>query len=113
MDYHDGKYGVNTDSRRGADTFIPFNKFDVNKIIIMGTEIDYGNYTASQTGLLCGVSYGKSGNGVYLKNNKTGEEYGVNNNWTSTYKNGAIKVSKGDSVYLNGSGTRLFFYYTD
>lgn len=24
MDYHDGKYGVNTSSTRGADTFIPF-----------------------------------------------------------------------------------------
>lgn len=24
MDYHDGKYGVNTDPQRGADTFIPF-----------------------------------------------------------------------------------------
>lgn len=24
MDYHDGKYGVNTDPERGADTFIPF-----------------------------------------------------------------------------------------
>lgn len=26
MDYHDGKYGVNTDPQRGADTFIPFSK---------------------------------------------------------------------------------------
>ena len=25
MDYHDGKYGVNTDPKRGADTFIPFH----------------------------------------------------------------------------------------
>lgn len=25
MDYHDGKYGVNTDPQRGADTFIPFH----------------------------------------------------------------------------------------
>ena len=25
MDYHDGKYGVNTSPTRGADTFIPFN----------------------------------------------------------------------------------------
>lgn len=25
MDYHDGKYGINTSSSRGADTFIPFN----------------------------------------------------------------------------------------
>ena len=26
MDYHDGKYGVNTSANRGADTFIPFKK---------------------------------------------------------------------------------------
>ena len=26
MDYHDGKYGVNTSSTRGADTFIPFRQ---------------------------------------------------------------------------------------
>ena len=26
MDYHDGKYGVNTSSTRGADTFIPFKQ---------------------------------------------------------------------------------------
>ena len=25
MDYHDGKYGINTDPQRGADTFIPFH----------------------------------------------------------------------------------------
>lgn len=25
MDYHDGKYGINTDPNRGADTFLPFN----------------------------------------------------------------------------------------
>lgn len=24
MDYHDGKYGVNTSPSRGADTFVPF-----------------------------------------------------------------------------------------
>lgn len=28
MDYHDGKYGVNTSSTRGADTFIPFKSTD-------------------------------------------------------------------------------------
>lgn len=28
MDYHDGKYGVNTSSTRGADTFIPFNDIE-------------------------------------------------------------------------------------
>ena len=28
MDYHDGKYGINTDPNRGADTFIPFHSGD-------------------------------------------------------------------------------------
>lgn len=27
MDYHDGRYGVNTSSSRGADTFIPFKSY--------------------------------------------------------------------------------------
>lgn len=28
MDYQDGKYGINTDSQRGADTFIPFSNYE-------------------------------------------------------------------------------------
>lgn len=26
MDYHDGRYGINTDPQRGADTFVPFRR---------------------------------------------------------------------------------------
>ena len=33
MDYQDGRYGINTDPERGADTFIPFNP----KLIDLGT----------------------------------------------------------------------------
>ena len=38
MDYHDGKYGVNTSSTRGADTFIPFNDIEpiYNAIVARG-----------------------------------------------------------------------------
>lgn len=32
MDYHDGKYGVNTDPERGADTFIPFHSISSIKV---------------------------------------------------------------------------------
>lgn len=55
MDYHDGKYGVNTDPQRGADTFIPFRSGnDVKVISLNGTgrvskNIDFSylaNYSA-------------------------------------------------------------------
>lgn len=32
MDYHDGRYGVNTDPERGADTFIPFRNISSIKV---------------------------------------------------------------------------------
>lgn len=32
MDYHDGKYGINTDSKRGADTFHPFSSGVLNEL---------------------------------------------------------------------------------
>ena len=37
MDYHDGKYGVNTDPQRGADTFIPFHSDCDMKAIVTFT----------------------------------------------------------------------------
>ena len=37
MDYHDGKYGVNTDPQRGADTFIPFHSDRDMKAIVTFT----------------------------------------------------------------------------
>ena len=40
MDYHDGKYGVNTDPQRGADTFIPFRSG-----MVLYDEIDYDSFT--------------------------------------------------------------------
>lgn len=49
MDYHDGKYGVNTDPQRGADTFIPFSnceKFYSSQITfpnsITSKRVDFG-----------------------------------------------------------------------
>lgn len=37
MDYHDGKYGINTDPNRGADTFIPFHSGNnIHAVILTG-----------------------------------------------------------------------------
>ena len=40
MDYHDGKYGVNTDPERGADTFIPFRSESID---ILGNFLTWNN----------------------------------------------------------------------
>lgn len=37
MDYHNGKYGINTSSSRGADTFIPFHSDCDMKAIVTFT----------------------------------------------------------------------------
>nr|DAO59335.1 MAG TPA: hypothetical protein [Caudoviricetes sp.] len=37
MDYHDGKYGINTNPNRGADTFIPFHSDCDTKAIVTFT----------------------------------------------------------------------------
>lgn len=42
MDYHDGKYGINTSSTRGADTFIPFKLAPIN--LGVGTSFDVSSY---------------------------------------------------------------------
>ena len=34
FDYKDGKYGFNTDSSRGADTFFPFNNGDLKECLV-------------------------------------------------------------------------------
>lgn len=55
MDYHDGKYGVNTDPQRGADTFIPFRSG-----IILPDEIDYSQFDYSAVrdfGVVNGANY--------------------------------------------------------
>lgn len=50
MDYHDGKYGVNTDPQRGADTFIPFHSCGnySDKISIVVPFKTWYNYTFPQ-----------------------------------------------------------------
>lgn len=52
MDYHDGKYGVNTDPQRGADTFIPFqNDCDMKAIVTFTSNAnDPAGYTTVYKG---------------------------------------------------------------
>lgn len=78
MDYHDGKYGVNTDPERGADTFIPFkastpyaflsfydysstpNRTKLNVIAYSEFECDSNILTVKEAGtyrILCPVMY--------------------------------------------------------
>lgn len=45
MDYHDGKYGINTDPNRGADTFIPFHSG--NNVYALVHTKDTGGTSAS------------------------------------------------------------------
>ena len=56
LDYHDGKYGYNTDPERGADTFNPFNNGGNRSIFKLGAlggtfdlsdYTDYANFTVS------------------------------------------------------------------
>lgn len=44
MDYHDGKYGINTDPNRGADTFIPFHSGDFSTDNLLTTIDAQGSY---------------------------------------------------------------------
>ena len=52
MDFHNGKYGINTSANRGADTFIPFNRLEPETITISGRSGHsgkgnaYGTYTS-------------------------------------------------------------------
>lgn len=49
MDYHDGKYGVNTDPERGADTFIPFRSMSSIKVKtkLTQTSASWWNWTVN------------------------------------------------------------------
>ena len=74
MDYHDGKYGVNTSSSRGADTFIPFKELHIVEIGTFGgggtfdlsSYDDYQSFTVNNFMFNnLGVSASGSGNWNY------------------------------------------------
>lgn len=70
MDYHDGKYGVNTDPQRGADTFIPFHSDCDMKAIVTFTS--NANNPAGYTTIYKGedelqsISFGYNASGVKI-----------------------------------------------
>ena len=75
FDYHDGSYGYNTSSSRGADTFFPFNKE------AQFTIFDYGRFPTSgqMTG---GTSY------IIQINNQLSKIIGFYLNYTDSFQGG-------------------------
>ena len=84
MDYHDGKYGVNTDPERGADTFIPFRSISSIKVQTKLTQtskswydwtvnlviddVVAASYTHSISSYVIGESYSPDGGSVTVGN---------------------------------------------
>ena len=60
MDYHDGKYGINTNANRGADTFIPFKGYEYLGTVgsyDLSNRADYKKLTnANFTVVITGIS---------------------------------------------------------
>lgn len=84
MDYHDGKYGINTDPERGADTFIPFSSISSIKVQTKLTQtsrswydwtvnlviddVVVALYTHSISSYVIGESYSPDGGSVTVGN---------------------------------------------
>lgn len=115
MDYHDGKYGVNTDPERGADTFIPFkastpyaflsfynygstpNRTKLNVMTYSGFECDSNILTVKEAGtyrILCPQMYYR---GLYVW---------INDNITFSCGNlgtidQSVALNEGDKIYIS------------
>lgn len=58
MDYHDGKYGINTSAERGADTFIPFKSVDsLDSLPLLVSDVSNGTYDVKDAITAAGVDY--------------------------------------------------------
>ena len=92
MDYHDGKYGINTSALRGADTFVPFRG-----------DLDYKEQT---------LSYEVSLSFAQIITNKTTfteltKVYGVKAVSINTYEIGIYGIQISDNVVsISASGGR-------
>lgn len=91
MDYHDGKYGVNTSPSRGADTFIPFQG-KVGSVgsftVTDGSHILSGSKKVEGTVLCAGVSEisGRyQGEGLSLSWSGDTISYSFNHNGDANY----------------------------
>ena len=87
FDYKNGKYGFNTDSSRGADTFVPFSSVDKIELFngeFVNTDIATINHNASLSGGK--ITSGAMTSGIWINNfnlsNK--EDYVIVCEFTST-----------------------------
>lgn len=82
MDYQNGKYGINTDPERGADTFIPFKGFEY-----LGTSASYD--------LSGRADYKKLTNDNFKVLITSIWESGFTENWSSDSRRGSFSGSVG------------------
>lgn len=100
--YHNGLGYVDT-------SIIVGSTIDLSKISVVTTS--YGTFTSTYDGYLYALGEESNIRGVYMRNNTTGETYGIDGPWDGTYTKGKIYCNVGDSIYVNGNGNRLFFFY--
>lgn len=108
MDYHDGKYGVNTSSTRGADTFIPFSRADHIRLNLYGYAYgwaeEYGGNAKART----------TGNGTYtLSGTEVDHITGVSGSMTVAYTNPqgqsvTATLSAGQTIQIKNSNNITF-----
>lgn len=113
MDYHDGKYGVNTDPERGADTFIPFYNFEGEATIIYEkTIMDINSHiiTDALQYKVVFASFWYDTSGKYTISSSGAEkicEWGINNG--ANRFNSAILLPKDNTVTITGYGNMCIY----
>ena len=95
MDYHDGKYGVNTDPQRGADTFIPFKSGDF--ILNKGEMYLDGEIVKIKTGTTNTVQLG------YTSHKNGWTIFVPDDNMTSFTVSSNNRVYRGTVIYKDGT----------
>lgn len=87
FDYKNGKYGFNTDSSRGADTFVPFSSIDKIELFngeFINTDIATINHNASLSGGKITSNSWNSGIWINTFNLSNRENYAIILEFTST-----------------------------
>jgi hypothetical protein len=119
MDYHDGKYGINTSANRGADTFIPFKPSVASKaqwLTVNGGDVREASasYTLAQMGIpssaeVVAVAIGYS---KVTINWESASGYQATGECTVGYGNGIITLTaKTDSDMKMRSANALVYVY--
>ena len=119
MDYHDGKYGINTSSSRGADTFIPFrsglsvsdiwqysetsSKTDSNYTVTTDDMSQYSSILLSSGWAWTNYSNMSASKIIPMSEFKNGQTYRVNN-----YYNGSARSDGyAEITYLSDTTIKL------